>query len=194
MADVRVTGHDLYNFVRDVLRVRSGESYSKRRTYLRYHLEQAREVHVLVFIRIHILAQESHLLIALVPAFASLPYYAVGIAASLHSASVRHYAVRTYVVTSTHYGDKGAHAVLIYPDRSYVCVSLFARENYVYLRMSFPCGLQQLRKMPVSVRSGHQVHLSATEQLLLHPLRHTSENAYYYIPVASLKHELFYAP
>ena len=33
MADVRVTGHDLYNFVRDVLRVRSGESYSGDQIY-----------------------------------------------------------------------------------------------------------------------------------------------------------------
>ena len=101
------------------------------------------------------------------------------VAAALGPASVRHYTVGTYIVTSTHDGDESGHSVAVDSHRGDVAVGLLAGELDIDLWMPFLHRFKQLRQAPVGVGPGNDVHFAGIQQGVFQALRHTSENAYY---------------
>ena len=111
------------------------------------------------------------------------------VSASLCSSGVRHYTVRTYVVASAHDRNESGYAVSVHPDRAYVGVCLFMRQQDVYLGSVRCYCLQKFWKASVCVRACHDV--DSLKKLVLEPLRHTSYDADHdAVPLALLQLEL----
>ena len=189
-ADVGMRGHRLQHLVGDILRVGRREADPQLRTDPGDHLQELGERNAFEVVRIDVLPEQSHLTVAAPEAVAGLADDGPGVAAALHTAGVRHDAVGADVVAPAHDRDECGHSALVYADGIDVGVSLFAREDYVYLGMAFGCGLEQFGKAPVGVGAGHEVDPAIGQELFLHTLSHASEDADYHRTGLALKHEL----
>ena len=126
---------------------------------------------------IHILSQQNNLLESLCHKVVHLVQDALHIAASLASAGVGHNAVVAEVVASSHDGDVARNLAAAYAHGDDVAVCLCGRQFDVHCRVAKFGLCNELGKREVGVGAGHNVHLVALYELLLHALGHASHHA-----------------
>lgn len=132
-------------------------------------------------VAIHILSQKSNLLHSL--AFQLLYFLEDGVetAASLSSPYEWHNAEGAHVVAASHYREKGSHAILIFSDRSDICVCFFSTQQCIHLELIFIQGCRdQSRQVAIGIRTTDHMD-TFFKHLLLQPLGHASQNAHNFV-------------
>jgi len=184
-ADIRLVGDGMKDIVRHVLRIGSGEAHAHLRHLACHHAQQFSEAHSALHalsgwrkpVAVHVLPQQRHFLETSVAQVSHLAQYALHVAAALPAPRVGHDAVMAEVVASAHDAHESAHLVRADSLRHHVAIRLRLRQFYVYGIVSVLTLGNHVRQVKIAVGTAHQVGVMVLNEVVLHPLRHTSQYA-----------------
>lgn len=141
-----------------------------------------------VFVAVHVLPQQGHLLVAFGHQCQAFLHDAVGVAAAFAAPREGHHAEGAHVVAAPHDGDKGGDAVAVEAHGHDLPIGLLAAQQHVHRALPGAHFVQQLRQAAVGVGAHHQVHhLFLHQQVFLHPLGHAAQDAHLQLLVAGLQ-------
>ena len=185
LAHIRHLGNHAQRLVAHVLGMRGGEADAHRGCLLGHTAQQLREKYLLFTrplslskgstIRIHILSQQSYLLIALVAQIAYLGEDTLDVTTALTASGIGHDAVMTEVVTASH----DAHETADLMSQSdtlghHVAISLCGGQFDVHRLMAQFCLCHEVRQREVGIGTCHEVTMMVIQQILLCPFCHTT--------------------
>ena len=181
LAQIVVLGNHLQCGITHIFRVRSSETDTHIRHGKGNFFEQSREIHhsvfILEFIGIHILTKQSNLLITTTFKVLHLSDNTIHFTATLTAASIWHNTIRAEIIAASHDAYKAGNR-LADTRRHNILIRLCSREFHIDSLSPRLNGRDQIRQIEIRVGTRYKVHPEIIYQLLLHTLRHATDNTH----------------
>ena len=173
--------NNLQGFIAHILGVRSSEADAYARCRLCYGAQQHREsdnlpVRLLKTVRVDILPQQGHFLIAFSHQIRHFIQDTFHITAAFPSARIGDDAVGTEVIATAHDGDKAGDVVAADTRRYHIAVGLRCGQLHVNGFLTGFHSRNQIGQAEISIRPHHQVDMVVRNQVVLDTFRHTSQH------------------
>ena len=173
--------NNLQGFIAHILGVRSSETDAYTRCRLCYGAQQHREsdnlpVRLLKTVRVDILPQQGHFLIAFSHQIRHFIQDTFHITTAFPSACIGNDAVCTEVIATAHDRDKAGDVVAADTRRYHIAVSLRCGQLHVNGFLTGFHSRNQIGQAEISIRPHHQVDMVVRNQVVLDTFRHTSQH------------------
>jgi len=181
-ADVGVGGDGFQDVIRHILGVGGGKPDAQPRSGLSHQSQQAgkgqgRPTLFGVAVGIYILSEQRHFFIAFFDQVGQLSQDAFRVAAALPAPGVRDDAVITEVVATPHDGNKAADAGSSDAGRQDTAVGFGGGQVDVDGLFTLFHRANQVGKIQVGIRPGHQIDVVILHQCFFDTLGHTAQDA-----------------
>ena len=181
-AYIRHFGDDLQRLVTHVFRMRGGETYTHIGYCLGHLAQQLGKCKCGSFffkaVRIHVLSQQSDLLVPFGRQVAHFIEDAFDVSATFPSACVRHDAIVAEIVASPHDGHESRHVIAADAGGDDIPIGFGDRQFHVDGLLSGFDGGKQVRQAEIGIRSCHEVYVVMFNQVVLHSLGHTADHTH----------------